>query len=400
MAPSPAKRPWLGLAVFLVLCFGVATLGGVATTPNIPNWYAGLVKPSWTPPNWIFGPVWCVLYFSMAVTQVVQDSRQKPILGFLIAHDLNSVLRQVVMGRLGRQLQSAPRNNAFVLIAGQCVVESRPVTGIHRHSGQANVAPGACGEDVAPKLNFQCLPDSQQFPLVRVGDGLPRFHGGFDSFQPADFKLPFPVSRNLERRAELCLQCGYRHVLPIDPIHKGKPLGGRSPWIKQKGWIDASEFQDRLGDFPLFPLHVAKNITLATNAVAKDIAVGRSLLRIWRLLTLYRFFWLLPQPVSKTIGEYASFQIIERLLLEGHALAGVLLGSFCQTPAGKLLDRLRQSVQTGSAVTLTVGVIVKCGGGGVKDDEVGELHIAWRQETLATITWFHTIERGFQWVCF
>ncbi len=67
MAPSPPKRPWLGLAVFLVLCFGVATLGGVATTPNIPNWYAGLARPSWTPPNWIFGPVWSVLYFSMAI---------------------------------------------------------------------------------------------------------------------------------------------------------------------------------------------------------------------------------------------------------------------------------------------------------------------------------------------
>ena len=67
MAPSPPKHPWLGLAVFLVLCFGVATLGGIATTPNIPNWYAGLAKPGWTPPNWIFGPVWSVLYFSMAI---------------------------------------------------------------------------------------------------------------------------------------------------------------------------------------------------------------------------------------------------------------------------------------------------------------------------------------------
>jgi hypothetical protein len=34
------KHPWLGLAMFLVLCFGVAALGGVATTPNIPNWCA------------------------------------------------------------------------------------------------------------------------------------------------------------------------------------------------------------------------------------------------------------------------------------------------------------------------------------------------------------------------
>ena len=37
------------------------------TAPNIPNWYAGLVKPSWTPPGWLFGPVWSVLYLCMAV---------------------------------------------------------------------------------------------------------------------------------------------------------------------------------------------------------------------------------------------------------------------------------------------------------------------------------------------
>ena len=50
-----------------MVCFAVAGLGGLATTPNIPNWYAGLAKPSWTPPGWLFGPVWSVLYLSMAV---------------------------------------------------------------------------------------------------------------------------------------------------------------------------------------------------------------------------------------------------------------------------------------------------------------------------------------------
>ena len=57
----------LPLLILLIICFAVAGLGGLATTPNIPNWYAGLVKPSWTPPAWVFGPVWSVLYLSMAV---------------------------------------------------------------------------------------------------------------------------------------------------------------------------------------------------------------------------------------------------------------------------------------------------------------------------------------------
>lgn len=59
-------RQILALIVFLVITFSAAGVGSLATTSNIPNWYAGLAKPSWTPPSWIFGPVWTLLYISMA----------------------------------------------------------------------------------------------------------------------------------------------------------------------------------------------------------------------------------------------------------------------------------------------------------------------------------------------
>jgi translocator protein len=61
-------KEWIGLLVSLVTCFAVAGLGSLATTPNIPTWYATLNKPTWTPPNWAFGPVWTVLYGMMAVS--------------------------------------------------------------------------------------------------------------------------------------------------------------------------------------------------------------------------------------------------------------------------------------------------------------------------------------------
>lgn len=67
MAPTSPKHAWVGLVVLIVICFGVAAIGGLATSPNIPHWYAGLAKPSWTPPSWLFGPVWSILYLSMAV---------------------------------------------------------------------------------------------------------------------------------------------------------------------------------------------------------------------------------------------------------------------------------------------------------------------------------------------
>ena len=62
------RYPYLGLVVFLVLCFAAAGIGGAVTTPKIATWYAALTKPSWTPPNWIFGPVWSALYVCMAIS--------------------------------------------------------------------------------------------------------------------------------------------------------------------------------------------------------------------------------------------------------------------------------------------------------------------------------------------
>ncbi len=61
------KHPWIGLVIFLVVCFAAAGIGGAVTTPKIATWYATLTKPSWNPPNWIFGPVWSALYCCMAV---------------------------------------------------------------------------------------------------------------------------------------------------------------------------------------------------------------------------------------------------------------------------------------------------------------------------------------------
>ncbi len=52
------------LAVSIALVVAAASVGGLF---GIGDWYRTLVKPSWNPPNWIFGPVWSTLYLMMAV---------------------------------------------------------------------------------------------------------------------------------------------------------------------------------------------------------------------------------------------------------------------------------------------------------------------------------------------
>jgi tryptophan-rich sensory protein len=65
--PSCARQTaWLlGL---VAICFAVAAAGGAITSTSVGDWYQTLKKPSWTPADWLFGPVWSALYFLMALS--------------------------------------------------------------------------------------------------------------------------------------------------------------------------------------------------------------------------------------------------------------------------------------------------------------------------------------------
>ncbi len=80
-------------AVGLTVVLGA--VGGLVTSAEIPTWYAGLTKPSFNPPNWLFGPVWTTLYILMGIScfliwkQPASSGRNRALVLFIIQFALN-----------------------------------------------------------------------------------------------------------------------------------------------------------------------------------------------------------------------------------------------------------------------------------------------------------------------
>ena len=62
-----AWRQLVALLICLGVCFGAAGIGSLFTNMSVTTWYPTLITPEWTPPKWVFGPVWSTLYAMMAV---------------------------------------------------------------------------------------------------------------------------------------------------------------------------------------------------------------------------------------------------------------------------------------------------------------------------------------------
>ena len=80
-------------------------IGSLSQSPN-SAWYEQLVKPSWTPPNWVFGPVWTALYLIMGLSawiafrqgQSKPDLRRSAIVLFILQLALNYAWTPLFLG--------------------------------------------------------------------------------------------------------------------------------------------------------------------------------------------------------------------------------------------------------------------------------------------------------------
>jgi len=61
-------KKFIRLIISIAIPLGIGGLGSVFTSNSVSSWYPTLVKPSFNPPNWIFGPVWTLLFILMGVS--------------------------------------------------------------------------------------------------------------------------------------------------------------------------------------------------------------------------------------------------------------------------------------------------------------------------------------------
>ena len=88
----------MALLVFVLLTAAAAVFGAMF---GPGDWYVGLAKPAWTPPNWVFGPVWTVLYLMIAVAGwlVWRGGHGRPLLFWGIGLALNATWSWLFFGR-------------------------------------------------------------------------------------------------------------------------------------------------------------------------------------------------------------------------------------------------------------------------------------------------------------
>lgn len=90
------------LAVSIIICLFAGFTGSIFTAPSIPTWYASLKKPAFTPPDWLFAPVWTALFVLMGISlflvwrRGVKDRRVKAALAVFAVQLILNVLWSVL----------------------------------------------------------------------------------------------------------------------------------------------------------------------------------------------------------------------------------------------------------------------------------------------------------------
>ncbi len=99
------KRNYLALIISILICESVGIIGSLLTIQSFQSWYPNLPKPWYTPPNWVFGPTWTILYALMGISVYLiwknswpTKKSKKAIIVFSIQLTLNGAWTPVFFG--------------------------------------------------------------------------------------------------------------------------------------------------------------------------------------------------------------------------------------------------------------------------------------------------------------
>jgi TspO/MBR family len=144
-------RDWISLLIFFGICFAVGASGSALTASSVKTWYHGLLKPTGTPPPWVFGPVWSILYLLMATAawlvwrQRIHENVWLALALFMVQLILNGLWSFVFFG-LREARSGTGRNHRFV--------------GRHRrdcHAIRGIFTPGILADDTLRRLGALCF---------------------------------------------------------------------------------------------------------------------------------------------------------------------------------------------------------------------------------------------------
>lgn len=155
---APPQKPLpvlMSLSLAIAPVVAASVIGSLATLPNIPGWYVTIAKPWFTPPNWIFGPVWTALYTIMAyafyrILRQPAGGRAWPIAAFLIQIALNAGWSVAFFGGRSPSL-------GMIAIIPLCLSVAWTLVLFWRRDGIAGVllAPYLAWVSFAGALNFE-----------------------------------------------------------------------------------------------------------------------------------------------------------------------------------------------------------------------------------------------------
>jgi benzodiazapine receptor len=113
-----------GLVLFVALCLGIGALGAAVTETSVKTWYVNLAKPSFNPPDAVFGPVWTVLYILMGIAAwrvwriADRDTARGPLTLFALQLALNLGWSVVFFGlqKIGSAVATIVVLNVAILV--------------------------------------------------------------------------------------------------------------------------------------------------------------------------------------------------------------------------------------------------------------------------------------------